>query len=145
LAASDFNTTSENYTNIKVTVVPGVLKITPITDEYVITVNGNDATRVYNGSEQSVNGYTVSPYDNTITLTGPDQDAEVATAKGTNVGEYTMALTASDFTATSENYTNIKVTVVPGRLRITPIAEENKTAPTGIEVGGACNCGECFE
>ncbi|MDI9504608.1 MAG: MBG domain-containing protein [Bacillota bacterium] len=145
LAASDFTATSENYTNIKVTVVPGKLEITPITDEYVITVTGNSATKVYNGSEQSVNGYTVSEHDDTITLTGPDQDADVATAKGTNVGEYTMALASEDFTATSANYANIKITVMPGRLRITPIAEEKETAPTGIEVGGACNCGECFE
>ncbi|NLL53958.1 MAG: hypothetical protein GX246_02265, partial [Clostridiales bacterium] len=99
LASEDFTATSANYTNIKVTVVPGKLEITPITDEYEITVTGNNATKVYNGSEQSVNGYTVSEYDDTITLTGPAHDDANVTAKGTKVGTYTMALVSDDFNA----------------------------------------------
>ncbi|MGI6687052.1 MAG: DUF7507 domain-containing protein [Christensenellales bacterium] len=142
LAAGDFTATSDNYTNIKVTVVPGTLEITPITDEYEITVTGNSASKVYNGSEQSVNGYTVSAYDSTITLTGPDQDAAVATAKGTNVGTYTMALAAGDFTATSDNYTNIKVTVVPGTLEITPITDEYEITVTGNSASKVYNGSE---
>ena len=86
--------------------------------EYVITVTGNSATKTYNGSEQSVNGYTVSEYDSTITFSGIAQDDAKATAKGTNAGTYTMTMAASDFTATSDNYTNIKINVVPGKLVI---------------------------
>ena len=107
MTKDDFTATSENYTNIKITVNPGTLTITPITDEYEIVVTGNSDTKVYNTQEQSVNGYTVSEYDSTITFTGLAQDAEKATAKGTNVGTYTMTMTKDDFTATSENYTNI--------------------------------------
>ena len=76
---------------------------------------------MYNGSEQSVSGYTVSEYDSTITFNGIGQTDAKATAAGTNVGAYTMPMTAADFTATSPNYTNIKITVVPGTLTITPI------------------------
>ena len=53
--------------NYDVTVENGTLEITPITDEYKITVTGKSDTKVYNTKEQSVNGYTVSEYDSTIT------------------------------------------------------------------------------
>ena len=131
LTKDDFTVTSDNYSNIKVEVVDGYLDITPITDEYEITVTGNSDTKVYNTSEQSVNGYTVSTYDSTITFTGLAQDDAKATAKGTNVGTYTMAMTKDDFTATSANYTNIKITVVPGKLTITPITDEYEITVTG--------------
>ena len=88
--------------------------------EYEIVITGNSDTKVYNGSEQKVTGYTVSAYDETITLTGPAQDDDKATAKGTNVGTYTMPMTEADFSAASENYTNIKITVIPGELEIIP-------------------------
>ena len=124
LTKDDFTVTSDNYSNIEVVVVDGYLDITPITEEYEITVTGNSDTQVYNGSEQSVNGYTVSEYDSTITFTGIAQDDAKATAKGTNVGTYTMTMTKDDFSATSTNYTNIKITVVPGTLTITPITDK---------------------
>ena len=55
----------------------------------------------------------MSEYDSTITFTGIEQDDAKATAKGTNVDTYTMTMTKDDFSATSDNYTNIKITVVP--------------------------------
>ena len=131
MSAEDFSATSSNYTNIKITVVPGTLKITQNEDEYEITVTGKSDTKVYNTKEQSVNGYTVSEYDSTITFTGIAQDDAKATAKGTNVGTYTMTMTAADFTATSDNYKNIKITVVPGTLEITPITDEYEITVTG--------------
>ena len=130
MAEADFSATSVNYTNIKITVVPGKLTITPITDEYVITVTGNSDEKPYSGSEQSVNGYEVSEYDPTITITTePGQTGEKATAKGTLVGEYTMTMVEDDFSATSDNYTNIKFTVVPGTLKITE--PDPKNPPEG--------------
>ena len=110
--------------NYDITTTPGTLTITATDDEYEIIVTGNSDTKVYNAEEQSVSGYTVSEYDETITFTGIAQDDAKATAKGTNVGTYTMTMSESDFTATSENYTNIKITVVPGTLKITPDEEE---------------------
>ena len=131
MTKDDFSASSVNYTNIKITVVPGTLTITPVTDEYEITVTGNSDSKVYHGSEQSVNGYTVSEYDSTINFTGIDQDDAKATAKGTNAGTYTMTMAASDFSATSVNYSNIKITVVPGTLTITPITDEYEITVTG--------------
>ncbi len=120
LTEADFTVTSENYSNIKVVVVDGYLDITPITDEYVITVTGFNDKKVYNGTEWSVNGYEYSEYDSTITITAePGQTGEKATAKGTLVGVYTMAMTEADFAATSPNFTNIKFNVIPGTLTIT--------------------------
>ena len=110
--------------NYDISAVPGTLTITPITEEYVITVTGNSDTKGYTGAEQAVNGYTYSAYDASIAVTGPAQDSEKATAKGTDAGTYTMTLAAADFTAASPNYTTITIVVVPGTLTITPITEE---------------------
>jgi len=117
--------------NYDITTTYGTLTVTPSEEEYVITVTGNSTTKVYNKSEQSINGYTVSEYDPTITFTGIAQDDAKATAKGTNVGTYTMTMSEADFTATSDNYTNIKITVVPGTLKITPITDEYEITVTG--------------
>ena len=115
-----------NYTakegNYTVTEELGTLTVTK-PGEFVITITGNSGTKVYNTKEQSVNGYEVSEYDpEKITIKKqPAQDAAVATAKGTNVGTYTMTMTKDDFAATSDFYTSVTFNVVPGTLEITPV------------------------
>ena len=101
---------------------PGTLTITPNTDEVTVTITGNHDTRVYNGSEQSVTGYTTDVGEKTITVAL--KEGSKAEAKGTNAGKYDMGLTEDNFTVTSENYSNIKVVVVDGYLEITPITEK---------------------
>ena len=118
LTADDFTVTSANYSNIKLNVVDGFLKITPNTAEITVTITGNKDTKQYTGSEQSVTGFTADVGDKPITVAL--KEGKEATAKGTNVGEYKMNLTADDFTVTSANYSNIKVEVVDGFLKITP-------------------------
>ena len=118
LTADDFTVTSENYSNITVKVVDGFLTITPNTDEITVTITGENATKQYTGSEQSVTGFTTDVGDKPITVTL--KEGKTATAKGTNVGEYKMGLTKDDFTVTSKNYSNIKVEVIDGFLEITP-------------------------
>ena len=97
-------------------------KKTTIDEEVIVTITGNSDTKVYNGSEQSVTGYTtdVGEKDITVTLKEPGKD----TAKGTNVGTYWMGLTPESFAVTSSTYTNIKVVVDDGKLEITPITDE---------------------
>ena len=117
------NNNTQNFTSVQFVIVEdGLLEITPITDEVTVTINGNTATEVYNGSEQSVTGYTTDVGTKTISVklneTGKD------TAKGTNAGTYPMGLTAEDFTVTSRNYSNIKVVVKDGWLKIDPIADK---------------------
>ena len=129
LTKDDFTVTSKNYSNIKVVVNDGYLEITPVTDEVTVTITGNTKTVMYNGSEQSVTGYTTDVGDKTIDVvlnaTGKD------TAKNTKVGKYYMGLTTNDFAVTSTNYTNIKVIVIDGWLEITPITETATVTITG--------------
>ena len=101
---------------------PGTLTITPYTDEVTVTITGNHDTLVYNGSEQSVTGYTTDVGEKTISVTL--KEGSKAEAKGTNAGKYDMGLTKDNFTVTSQNYSNIKVVVVDGYLKIEPITEK---------------------
>ena len=121
LTAADFDVSSNNYSEIKVVVVDGYLNITPVTDEVVVTITGNHAEKIYNGTEQSVEGYTVDAPDSSITVV--HKEGKTAIAKGTDVGRYEMNLKAEDFDAISTNYSNIKVVVVDGYLDITPVDE----------------------
>ena len=129
LTEDDFVVSSTNYSNIKVVVVDGYLDITPVTDEVVVTIKGNTDSKVYNGTEQSVEGYTVAVPDNSITVV--HKEGKTAIAKGTDVGRYEMNLKAEDFDAISTNYSNIKVVVVDGYLDITPITDEVVVTITG--------------
>ena len=101
---------------------PGTLTITADATEVVVTITGNHDSKVYNGSEQSVTGYTTDVGEKTITVAL--KEGSKAEAKGTNAGKYDMGLTEDNFTVTSENYSNIKVVVVDGYLEITPITDK---------------------
>ena len=117
------NNNTQNFTSVQFVIVEdGLLEITPITDEVTVTINGNTATEVYNGSEQSVTGFTTDVGSKTISVTLNETGKD--TAKGTNAGTYPMGLTAEDFTVTSRNYSNIKVVVKDGWLKIDPIADK---------------------
>ncbi len=125
LTVDQFSTTNTNYT-VTFDVTDGWLKIT--TAELTVTITGNNNTLVYNGSEQSVTGYTISiPEGATLTvaeINGPAQ--EEAIAKGANVdggsnedGTYPMGLKPGDFGTDNENYT-VTFEVTDGWLKITP-------------------------
>ena len=129
LTPESFTVTSSTYTKIKVVVNDGKLKITPITDEVTVTINGNHGTKVYNGSEQSVSGYTTDVDGKTISVAL--KEGSKAEAKGINVGKYDMHLTAADFTVSSTNYSNINVVVNDGYLDITPVTDEVTVTITG--------------
>ncbi len=87
-----------------------------------VTITGNTASKTYNGSEQSVTGYTVNIPTGT-TLTENDIVGPEAMARGTNVtsengGKYMMGLTAEQFSATNTNY-DVSFDVTDGWLKIT--------------------------
>ena len=103
-----------------------------VLEEYEIVITGNSATGTYNGETHSVNGYSVSAYDESITLNGPAQNDTKVSLEETNAGTYTMAMSRADFTATSSKYQNIKITVIPGTLTIDP-AGVKLTANSGTE------------
>lgn len=115
--------------NYEIKTFKGNLKVTPITDEVVVTITGNHDRKLYNGKEQSVTGFTTDVGDKDITVAL--KEGSKAEAKGTDVNKYDMGLTAGDFTVTSKNYSNIKVVVVDGYLDITPIMTEVTVKITG--------------
>ena len=119
LTVNDFTATSPNYEKVTVEVTDGWLEITPVDAEVVVTVTGSTGTVTYNGTEQSVEGYTVDVKGLPIKVTPKDETK--AEARGTNAGTYYMGLTARDFTAESQNYRNIKIVVNDGWLKINPI------------------------
>lgn len=132
LTAEDFTAVSPNYKTVTVRYTDGWLKITPITDEVTVTITGNTDTVVYNGTEQSVTGYTTDVGEKAIDVTLNQSGKD--TAKGTNVGKYMMGLTVADFTVTSGNYSNIRVVVVDGWLEITPASVEQYATLTPQDV-----------
>ena len=122
---------------------PGTLTITKDTNQTTVQITGKHDTVTYDGKEHLVSGYTtdIGNRDITVALNA----GKVAEAKGTNVGEYKMGLTAADFTATSSSYDNIKITVEDGYLEIQPknISPDQEETPedqkTGILVTNPVN------
>lgn len=117
---------------------PGTLTITKDTNQTTVQITGNHDTVTYDGKEHQVSDYTtdIGNRDISVALNA----GKVAEAKGTDVGEYKMGLTAADFTATSSSYDNIKITVEDGYLTIQPksISPDQEETPeeqkTGIVV-----------
>ena len=122
IVSGDFKNTSKNFANVEFVIVDGALTITTDDTEVVVTVTGNTKTVVYDGTEHSVESYTVDVNGLPITVT-PKAGTE-AKASGTNAGTYYMGLTADDFTAESNNYSNIRIAVTDGWLKIDPITDK---------------------
>lgn len=119
LKAEDFDIKSDVYENFKVSVEYGWLQIEPTEAEVTVTITGNRRTVTYNGSEQSVEGFTTDVGDKPITVML--KDGGKAEAKGRYVGRYMMGLTAKDFKVDSTVYKNVKVIVIDGYLDIQPV------------------------
>lgn len=116
LKAEDFDIKSDVYENFEVSVEDGWLQIEPTEAEVTVTITGNRRTVTYNGSEQSVEGFTTDVGDKPITVTL--KDGGKAEAKGRYVGRYMMGLTVDDFKVDSTVYKNVKVIVIDGYLDI---------------------------
>ena len=111
------NTKASNYT---IESKFGELKVTPVTDEVVVTIIGKTDSVTYNGAAQSVTGYTVStnnPLYTTDDFTFDGND----TATGTDKGTYQMNLSETQFKNISDNFTNVKFDVTDGSLEIAPM------------------------
>lgn len=119
-----------NLSNYDIQKTEGTLTVTANTDEVIVTILGNSDTKPYTGSEQSVEGYTITG----ITVGGEESqlypaesvlfvgDASDKEASGTYVGEYTMALNEEDFQhdTSNKNFSKVQFVVTPGKLTITP-------------------------
>ena len=123
------NTLEENY---KITVEKGTLEVTPVTEEITVTVKGNKLAKPYNGTTQSVEGYTFvgasSPLytANDFALKpGVEAKASGKNVKRSDTGAaetYNMGLTADSFVNTNtKTFTNVKFVVEEdGSLEIIP-------------------------
>ncbi len=60
LKAKDFANKSANFSNVTFKVTDGYMEITPVTEEVVVTIVGNNDSAVYDGTEHKVTGYTVT-------------------------------------------------------------------------------------
>lgn len=116
LKAGDFDIKSDVYESFEVVVEDGWLQIEPTEAEVTVTITGNRRTVTYNGSEQSVEGFTTDVGDKPITVML--KDGGKAEAKGRYVGRYMMGLTVDDFKVDSTVYKNVKVIVIDGYLDI---------------------------
>ena len=108
------NTKPDNY---NITSFEGILTVSSNEDEVVVTITGNKGTQKYDGTEKTVEGYTVS-------ITSPlykESDFTfdgIALAKGTNADTYMMGLSEENFTNTNKNFARVTFHVIDGSLVI---------------------------
>ena len=114
------NFNSENYS---ITKNEGKLSITPVTDEVTVTIKGNSKATPYNGTVQSVGGYTVESISNTLYTSTDFTLNGQAMATGKDAATYPMNLDATQFVNNNTNFANVKFEIAEdGQLVINPRA-----------------------
>ena len=114
------NFNSENYS---ITKNEGKLSITPVTDEVTVTIKGNSKATPYNGTVQSVGGYTVESISNTLYTSTDFTLKGSAVATGKDAKTYPMNLDATQFVNNNTNFSNVKFEIAEdGQLVINPRA-----------------------
>ena len=109
--------------NYNVTKKEGKLSITPVTDEVTVRINGNKDTATYNGTDQSVSGYTVESISNTLYTSTDFTLNGQAKATGKDATTYQMNLDATQFVNNNTNFSNVKFEIAEdGQLVINPRA-----------------------
>ena len=111
-------TKADNYV---IETAEGTLTVTPMTAEVVVNIQGSKLSKVYNGAEQSVNGYETA-ISNPLYTAADFAFSGTASVTGTDAGSYPMGLKAEQFQNTSKNFTNVKFIVTDGELTINPMA-----------------------
>ena len=117
--------TSDNFNpeNYSITKNEGKLSITPVTDEVTVRINGNKDTATYNGTDQSVSGYTVESISNTLYKSTDFTLNDQAKATGKDAATYPMNLDATQFVNKNTNFSNVKFEIAEdGQLIINPCA-----------------------
>ena len=104
-------------TQFDVTTHAGELVIMPATA--VVKLKGKTSILDYNGKEQRVKGYEFVSTDNGLYTENDVKFSGVAEAKGTDVGIYSMGLSADKFSNVNPNFTDVEFVVEDGWLEIT--------------------------
>ena len=124
LTAEDFANKSANFANVTFKVTDGYMEITPVTDEVVVTIEGNHDSKTYDGTEHVVTGYEVTGISNVLYTKDNFSFSGNAEAKRTAVGKTDMGLTAANFKNESANFSNVTFKITDGYMEITPITDE---------------------
>ena len=61
-----FKNENVNFSKVIFNVTDGYMEITPVADEVVVTIAGNNASAVYDGEEHVVTGYEVTEISNVL-------------------------------------------------------------------------------
>ena len=107
-----------NADNYEISKHEGKLIVTATKDEVVVTITEQSGSFLYNGTEHTVAGYTVTNISNPLyheadfTFTG---NAEV---KATDAGTYDMELKEADFHNINASFEKVKFVIVDGNLTI---------------------------
>ena len=114
-------TTTDSFKdgNYTITKSEGKLEITPMTDKVTVTITGNTDSKIYDGNEHSVTGYTTA-IDNQLYTESDFTFTGEAIAKGTDANTYKMGLKAEQFENNNTNFTNVEFAVTDGSLQINP-------------------------
>lgn len=91
-----------------------------MTAEVVVNIQGSKLSKVYNGAEQSVNGYETA-ISNPLYTEADFAFSGTDSVTGTDAGTYMMGLTPAQFENTNPNFENVTFSVTDGALTITPM------------------------
>ena len=110
-------TLEENY---QITRVPGTLTVTANDSEVVVTIEGNSATKTYNGQPQSVEGYKVVGISNDKYTSNDFELKGSAKAERSGEGTTYMGLSENSFVNKSANFSKVTFQVTDGYITIKP-------------------------
>lgn len=115
-------TTTDKFdaNNYDITLTPGKLEITPVTDEVVVTITENSGSAKYDGTEKAVTGYEVTSISDPLYKESDFTFSGDATIKGTDAGTYNMNLAPEDFKNINGNFKNVRFVINDGTLVISP-------------------------
>ena len=115
-------TLPENYS---ITLKPGKLTVTPVTDKVTVTVTENSGKFTYDAQEHTVTGYSSMVSNNdlysvqTSVKVTDDQAHWAATA--TDAGTYPLGILSTDFENMNPNFTNVEFVIKDGTMVIDPM------------------------
>ena len=98
---------------------PGMLVITAHAGEVVVMIRGNSNTKVYDGTEYTVNGYVVESISNPNYTATDFTFSGTAEAKRARFGKTEMGLKPENFTNTNTNFAKVTFVVEDGYIDIT--------------------------
>ena len=108
-------TKADNY---EITKVEGKLKVTPVTNEVIVTITEHSGTLMYDGEEHTVTGYDVTSISNPLYKEGNFTFSGKAEVKGTDAGTYDMELKPENFENKNNNFSNVTFKIEDGQLVI---------------------------